>query len=93
MKQTAEENASVMTELDDVIHKCTVIGRPMVVLVPSYDLAEKNIHATRQEIKDGAAAVLKDWAPLRVCVEKSGSQIRISSWVTSPPRVRRKVNL
>ena len=60
MKQTAEEKAAVMAELDDVIHKCTTIGCPMVVLVPSYDLAEKNIHATRQEIRDDAVSVLKE---------------------------------
>ncbi|MDO4286813.1 MAG: sugar phosphate isomerase/epimerase family protein [Eubacteriales bacterium] len=60
MKQTEEEKKAVMDELDDIIAKCAALDCHMVVVVPSCDLAEKNIHATRQEIRDDAVAVLKE---------------------------------
>ena len=60
MKQTEEEKKAVMDELDDIIAKCAALDCHMVVVVPSFDLAEKNIHATRQEIKADAVAVLKE---------------------------------
>ncbi|WP_418234963.1 sugar phosphate isomerase/epimerase family protein, partial [Butyricicoccus sp.] len=60
MKQTAEEKQAVMDELDDIIKKCAALDCHMVVVVPSCDLNEKGIEATRQEIRDDAVAVLKE---------------------------------
>ena len=60
MKSTQEEKDAVMAELDDIIAKCAAIDCHMVVVVPSFDLAERGIEATRQEIRDEAVAVLKE---------------------------------
>ena len=60
MKSTQEEKDAVMAELDDIIAKCAAIDCHMVVVVPSCDLAERGIEATRQEIRDEAVAVLKE---------------------------------
>lgn len=49
-----------MDELDDIIKKCAALDCHMVVVVPSCDLNEKGIEATRQEIRDDAVAVLKE---------------------------------
>ena len=52
--------AAVKDELDDIIKKCAALDCHMVVVVPSCDLNEKGIEATRQEIRDDAVAVLKE---------------------------------
>ena len=60
MKKTEEEKKAVMDELDDIIAKCEALDCHMVVVVPSCDLFEKGIYATKQEIRDDAVAVLKE---------------------------------
>jgi len=57
MKQTQQEKDAVMTELDEIIRRCNILGCKMIVVVPSMDL---NVHATVGQIKDDAVAVLKE---------------------------------
>lgn len=57
MKQTQEEKDAVMTELDEIIRRCNILGCKMIVVVPSMDL---KVDATVKEIREDAAAVLKD---------------------------------
>ena len=57
MKQTQEEKDAVMAELDEIIRRCKQLNCKMIVVVPSMDLA---VHATLDDIKEDAAAVLKD---------------------------------
>ncbi|MGL6202646.1 MAG: sugar phosphate isomerase/epimerase family protein [Lachnospiraceae bacterium] len=56
MKSTAKEKAAVLGELDEIIHRCNMLGCKMIVVVPSMDIG---VHATVGEIKDDAVAVLK----------------------------------
>lgn len=57
MKQTQEEKDAIMSELDEIIRRCNILGCKMIVVVPSMDLP---VHATVGEIKDDAVAVLKE---------------------------------
>ena len=57
MKQTKEEKDAVMAELDEIIRRCDLLNCKMIVVVPSMDLA---VHATLDDIKEDAIAVLKD---------------------------------
>ncbi|HVI41483.1 MAG TPA: sugar phosphate isomerase/epimerase family protein [Anaerovoracaceae bacterium] len=57
MKRTQEEKDAVMAELDEIIHRCNLLNCKMIVVVPSMDLP---VHATLDEIKEDAVAVLKD---------------------------------
>lgn len=57
MKQTQAEKDAVMTQLDEIIRRCNILGCKMIVVVPSMDLP---VHATVGEIKDDAVAVLKE---------------------------------
>lgn len=60
MKKTQAEKDAVMAELDEIIRRCNILGCKMIVVVPSMDLNEKNIHATIGEIREDAVAVLKE---------------------------------
>ncbi|MCF2671431.1 MAG: sugar phosphate isomerase/epimerase family protein [Butyricicoccus sp.] len=60
MKQTAAEKAAVMAQLDEIIHRCNVLGCKMIVVVPSMDMAERGLQPTRREIREDAVAVLKE---------------------------------
>ncbi|OOB80517.1 MAG: hypothetical protein BEN19_00500 [Epulopiscium sp. Nuni2H_MBin003] len=60
MKQTAEEKAAVMAELDEIIRRCNILGCKMIVLVPSYDMQERGLMPTRAEIRKDAVIVLKE---------------------------------
>jgi len=57
MKQTQAEKNAVMAELDEVIRRCNLLNCKMIVVVPSMDLS---VHATLDDIKEDAVAVLKD---------------------------------
>ncbi len=57
MKQTQEEKDAVMTELDEIIRRCNMLNCKMIVVVPSMNLS---VHATLDEIREDALAVLKD---------------------------------
>jgi 2-keto-myo-inositol isomerase len=57
MKQTQEEKDAVMTELDEIIRRCNLLNCKMIVVVPSMELA---VHASLDDIKEDAVAVLKD---------------------------------
>lgn len=57
MKQTQEEKDAVMVELDEIIRRCNMLNCKMIVVVPSMDLP---VHATLDDIKEDAVAVLKD---------------------------------
>ncbi len=60
MKQTQAEKDAVMAELDEIIRRCNILGCKMIVVVPSMDLMERGIHATRGEIRADAVAVLRE---------------------------------
>ena len=57
MKQTQAEKDAVMAQLDEIIRRCEILGCKMIVVVPSMDLT---VHATVDEIKADAVAVLKE---------------------------------
>ena len=57
MKQTQEEKDAVMAKLDQIIADCLKLQCKMIVVVPSMDLP---VHATVDEIKADAVAVLKE---------------------------------
>lgn len=57
MKQTQAEKDAVMAQLDEIIRRCQILGCKMIVVVPSMDLT---VHATVDEIKADAVAVLKE---------------------------------
>ncbi len=57
MKQTQAEKDAVMAELDEIIRRCNMLNCKMIVVVPSMDLA---VHATLDEIKEDAVAVLNE---------------------------------
>ena len=57
MKQTQEEKDAVMAELDEIIRRCKLLNCKMIVVVPSIDIS---VHATLDDIKEDAVAVLKD---------------------------------
>lgn len=57
MKQTQAEKDAVMTQLDEIIRRCEILGCKMIVVVPSMDLPVK---ATVDEIKADAVTVLKE---------------------------------
>ena len=57
MKQSQAEKDAVMTELDEIIRRCLILGCRMIVVVPSKDIV---VHATRDEIRADAVAVLKE---------------------------------
>ncbi len=61
MKQTQQEKDAVLAEMRDVVEKCAAIKCPMVVVVPSFGIP---VDATRQEIRDDAAAVIRDMLAL-----------------------------
>lgn len=56
MKRTEAEQDAVMAELDDVLAKCTAIGCPLIVVVPSFNIP---VDATRGEIRADAVMMLK----------------------------------
>lgn len=58
-KQTQAEKDAVMAELDEIIGRCNLLGCKMIVVVPSKDLPA---HATLDEIREDAVAVLKEMA-------------------------------
>ncbi len=57
MKQTQAEKDAVMAELDEIIRRCNMLNCKMIVVVPSMDLP---VHATLDDIKEDAVAVLKE---------------------------------
>lgn len=57
MKQTQAEKDAVMAELDEIIRRCNMLNCKMIVVVPSMDLP---VHATLDDIREDAVAVLKD---------------------------------
>lgn len=57
MKQTQQEKDAVMNELDEIIRRCNLLNCKMIVVVPSMDL---QVHATLDEIRADAVAVLKE---------------------------------
>lgn len=57
MKETPEEKAAVMAELDEIIRRCKILDCQMIVVVPSMDL---KVHATRGEIRKDAVEVLNE---------------------------------
>ncbi len=57
MKQTQAEKDAVMAQLDEIIRRCEILDCKMIVVVPSMDLT---VHATVDEIKADAVAVLKE---------------------------------
>ncbi len=57
MKQTQAEKDAVMAQLDEIIRRCQILDCKMIVVVPSMDLT---VHATVDEIKADAVAVLKE---------------------------------
>lgn len=57
MKKTQAEKDAVMAQLDEIIRRCEILGCKMIVVVPSMDLT---VHATVDEIKADAVAVLKE---------------------------------
>lgn len=57
MKQTQEEKDAVMAQLDEIIRRCQILDCKMIVVVPSMDLP---VHATLDDIKEDAVAVLKE---------------------------------
>lgn len=57
MKQTQAEKDEVMAQLDEIIRRCNMLNCKMIVVVPSMDLP---VHATLDDIKADAVAVLKD---------------------------------
>ena len=57
MKQTQAEKDAVMAQLDEIIRRCRILDCKMIVVVPSMDLT---VHATVDEIKSDAVAVLKE---------------------------------
>lgn len=57
MKQTQEEKDAVMEQLEEIIRRCQILDCKMIVVVPSMDLT---VHATVDEIKADAVAVLKE---------------------------------
>ncbi|MCH1984535.1 sugar phosphate isomerase/epimerase [Ruminococcus sp. OA3] len=57
MKQTQEEKDAVMARLDRIIGICNKLQCKMIVVVPSMDLP---VHATIDEIREDAVAVLRD---------------------------------
>ena len=57
MKQTQKEKDAVMAQLDEIIRRCQILDCQMIVVVPSMDLT---VHATVDEIKADAVAVLKE---------------------------------
>lgn len=59
MKQTEDEKAAVLRELDEIIRRCHILGCKMIVVVPSKDLMERGIHATRGQIRADAVDMLK----------------------------------
>lgn len=60
MKQTEEEKAAVMAELDEIIRRCNILDCKMIVVVPSMDMEERGLQPTRKEIREDAVAVLKE---------------------------------
>ena len=56
MKQTEEEKAAVMAELDEIIRRCNILGCKMIVVVPSKDMKERGLQPTRKEIREDAVA-------------------------------------
>jgi 2-keto-myo-inositol isomerase len=56
MKQTDEEKAAVMAELDEMIRRCEILGCKTIVVVPSQNIP---VDATRGEIREDAVAVLR----------------------------------
>ena len=59
MKQTQAEKDAVMAQLDEIIRRFQILGRKMIVVVPSIDLT---VHATLDDIKADAVAVLREMA-------------------------------
>lgn len=57
MKQTQAEKDAVMAQLDEIIRRCLILDCKMIVVVPSMDLT---VHATVDEIRADAVAVLKE---------------------------------
>lgn len=57
MKQTQSEKDAVMAELDEIIRRCNLLNCKTIVVVPSMDLP---VHATLDDIREDAVAVLKD---------------------------------
>ncbi len=57
MKQTQAEKDAVMAELDEIIRRCNMFNCKTIVVVPSMDLS---VHATLDDIKEDAVAVLKE---------------------------------
>lgn len=57
MKKTQAEKDAVMAQLDEIIRRCEILDCKMIVVVPSMDLT---VHATVDEIRADAAAVLKE---------------------------------
>lgn len=57
MKQTQAEKDAVMSKLDAIIADCVKLQCKMIVVVPSMDLP---VHATLEDIKADAVAVLKE---------------------------------
>ena len=57
MKQTQAEKDAVMSELDEIIRRCNILGCKMIVVVPSQNIA---VDATRGEIRADAVAVLRE---------------------------------
>ena len=76
MKQTQEEKDKVMAELDEIIRRCEILGCKMIVVVPSMDIP---VHATLDEIKADAVAVLREMVKkvephgIRLSIEFIGS--------------------
>ena len=59
MKQTQAEKDAVMDHLDKIIRRCQILDCKMIVVVPSMDLT---VHATLDDIKADAVAVLREMA-------------------------------
>ncbi len=57
MKQTQAEKDAVMAKLDEIIRRCLILDCKMVVVVPTMDLT---VHATLDEIRSDAVAVLRE---------------------------------
>jgi len=57
MKRTQAEKNAVMAQLDEIIRRCEILDCKMIVVVPSMDLP---VHATVDEIREDAVAVLKE---------------------------------
>ena len=58
-RKTQAEKDAVMAQLDEIIRRFQILGRKMIVVVPSIDLT---VHATLDDIKADAVAVLREMA-------------------------------